>query len=159
MFLTSVYYSIALCELYNVVKFIYQREQEQYNLKQLRERGNNVLCIVCNTLNMVYDSNTVVYDKNSYQMPDFMFNKYLRFLQQVPSDSIIISQYPIFSLYNLLFSKRFFLFHPPHTKHIYVVKNLFINRLFVFLCMYYLFPIQLKFFLGLLFCFNTYYHR
>lgn len=158
MFENCIYYSIALYEFYNLVNFVLIEKKQRENVKRLTRSGADLIKVGNNTSNLkVYNNNTIVYDRCSQNMYDFVFEKYMFFLQGIPSDSIFILQYPVFSLYNLLFSRRFFLFYPPHTSYIYVVNNLFVYRFIIMCVSLYNFPIQLDLFLGCLYAFVAWY--
>jgi hypothetical protein len=155
MFGNFIYYSIALYEFYNVVNFVLIEKRQREKVERLVKSGEGGLVRVGNnTSNLkVYNNSTIVYDRYSQNMYDYVFKRYIVFLQGIPSDSIFILQYPVFSLYNLLFSRRFFLFYPPHTNYIHVVNNLWVYRVIVTCISLYNFPIELDMFLGCLYSF------
>lgn len=154
MFEYVFYTSVALYELFNVIRFVKMHQEMRIDLaNRLANNKNLVINRVTSDASCLtaYNENTLIYDSESYRMIDFVFEKYVRYLQNIPKDSIFILQYPVYTIFNLLFNKRFFLFYPPNDNYIFIVKNVLPIRIVLGFISMYLFPIQLKVFLGILY--------
>jgi len=97
----------------------------------------------------------ILYDNFSYNMCNEEFTTYLLFLSTQNVENIYIENYPTYTIYNLLFSNRFFIFTPPKYHYIYTIENKWYIKLLLTFYILYTCPVIL-FFTCALFCLDNY---